>query len=126
LLLAARRIRRRHVPSARDAHELTRSAIWTAPRLGPVERLYRRTLGRLARAGCARRRNETPHEYAVRVRASGLISADHFHQLTERYAAARFGRHDTDDAVIAELAAKLAIRTGGPSHTGSPPPGTGA
>ena len=126
LLLAARRVRRRYVRTARETHEITRSAIWTAPRLGPVERLYRRTLGRLARAGCPRRRNETPHEYAVRVRASGLISADHFHQLTERYAAARFGRHDTDDAAIAELAAKLAIRTGGPSHTGSPPPVTGA
>ncbi len=123
LLLAARRLRRRRARSVHDAHEITRSPIWTAPRLGAVERLYRRTLGRLARAGCARRSNETPHEYAQRVRASGLISADDFRQLTERYAAARFGGHDADEKVVAELAAKLAIRTAGPSHTGSPPPG---
>ena len=102
---------------------MTRSPIWTAPRLGAVERLYRRTLGRLARAGWPRRPNETPHEYAQRVRASGLISGDDFRQLTERYAAARFGGHDADEKVVAELAAKLAIRTAGPSHTGSPPPG---
>ena len=57
------------------------------------------------------------------MRASGLISGDDFRQLTERYAAARFGGHDADDKVVAELAAKLAIRTAGPSHTGSPPPG---
>ena len=56
LLLAARRLRRRRARSVHDAHEITRSPIWTAPRLGAVERLYRRTLGRLARAGCPRRR----------------------------------------------------------------------
>ena len=123
LLLAARRLRRRRARSVHDAHEITRSPIWTAPRLGAVERLYRRTLGRLARAGCPRRGNETPHEYAQRVRASGLISGDDFGQLTERYAAARFGGHDADEKVISELAAKLAIRTAGPSHTGSPPAG---
>jgi hypothetical protein len=122
LLLAARRLRRRRGRSVHDAHEITRSPIWTAPRLGAVERLYRRTLGRLARAGCPRRGNETPHEYAQRVRASGLISGDDFRQLTERYAAARFGGHDADEKVVAELAAKLAIRTAGPSHTVSPPP----
>ena len=37
----------------------------------PIDRLYRRTLGRLARAGWPRRRNETPHEYAQRVRRVG-------------------------------------------------------
>ena len=102
-------------------HEITRSPIWTAPRLGAADRLYRRTLGRLARAGCPRRHNETPHEYALRVRRSGLISGDDFGQLTERYAAARFGGHDPDETVVAELAAKLAIRTASPSHTGTPP-----
>jgi hypothetical protein len=95
--------------------------IWTAPRLGPVERLYRRTLGRLARAGCPRRRNETPHEYALRVRSSGLIGGDDFLRLTERYAAARFGGHDPDEKVVAELAAKLAIRTGSAGHPGTSP-----
>jgi transglutaminase-like putative cysteine protease len=120
-LFAARRWRRRRARSVRDAHEITRGPIWTASRLGPVERLYRRTLGRLARAGCPRRPNETPHEYAERVGTSGLISDDDFRQLTERYAAARFGGHDADDNVIADLAAKLAIRTASRSHTGSAP-----
>ena len=59
------------------------------------------------------------------MRASGLISGDDFRQLTERYAAARFGGHDAEDKVIAELAAKLAIRTASPGHTGSAPPGLG-
>jgi hypothetical protein len=119
LLLAARRWRRRRAHAARDTHADTRSAIWTAPRLGAIERLYRRTLGRLARAGCPRRRNETPHEYAQRVRGSGLIAAESFGQLTEWYAAARFGGHDPDEKLVANLAAKLAIRTGGPGHPGT-------
>jgi len=123
LVLVARRLRRRRWGSARNARDIARGPIWTAPRLGPIERLYRRTLGRLARAGCARRLNETPHEYAERVRASGLIAADDFRLLTERYTAARFGGHDADDKLVADLAAKLAIRQGSPSHTGSAPPG---
>ena len=122
LLLAARRLRRRRARSAHAGRDVARGPVWTAPRLGAIERLYRRTLGRLARAGWPRRQNETPHEYAERVRASGLIAPDEFRQLTERYTAARFGGHAADDKVVAELAAKLAIRTGGPSHTGSAPP----
>ncbi len=123
LVLVARRLRRRRAHSVRDAHDVTRNPVWTAPRLGAIDRLYRRTLGRLARAGWPRRRNETPHEYALRVGGSGLIAADGFSQLTERYTAARFGGHDADEKLVAELAAKLAIRTGGPGHPGSPPPG---
>ena len=123
LVLVARRLRRRRAHAVRDAHDVTRSPVWTAPRLGAIERLYRRTLGRLARAGWPRRRNETPHEYALRVGGSGLIAADGFSQLTERYTAARFGGHDADEKLVAELAAKLAIRTGGPGHPGSPTPG---
>jgi hypothetical protein len=125
-LLAARRLRWPRARTAGTEHETLRRPLWTAPRLGAVERLYRRTLGRLARAGYPRLRNETPHEYAQRVQASGVVSADDFRRLTEHYTAARFGGHDADDAVIAELAAKLAIRTGGPSHTGSPGPGAAA
>ena len=53
--------------------------------------------------------------------ASGLIASDDFHQLTERYAAARFGGHVADDDRVAALAAKLAIRTGGVGHTGTAP-----
>lgn len=123
LVMVARRLRRRRAHVVRNAHDVTRAPVWTAPRLGPIERLYRRTLGRLARAGWPRRRNETPHEYALRVGGSGVIAADGFSQLTERYAAARFGGHDADEKLVAELAAKLAIRTGGPGHPGSPPPG---
>jgi len=123
LVLVARKLRRRRWGSARNARDIARGPIWTAPRLGPIDRLYRRTLGRLARAGCPRRLNETPHEYAERVRASGLIAADDFRLLTERYTAARFGGHDADDKLVADLAAKLAIRQGSPSHTGSAPPG---
>jgi hypothetical protein len=122
LLLFARRLRRRRATGARDSHPITRATVWTAPRVGPIDRLYRRTLGRLARAGCPRRPNETPHEYAERVRASGLVAPDDFTQLTERYAAARFGGHDADDKVVAQLAAKLAIRTAGAGHPGSAPP----
>ena len=123
LVLIARRLRRRRAHAVRDAHDVTRNPVWTAPRLGAIERLYRRTLGRLARAGWPRRRNETPHEYALRVGGSGLIAPDGFSQLTERYTAARFGGHDADEKLVAELAAKLAIRTGGPGHPGSPTPG---
>jgi len=119
LLLVARRIRRRRAGATHEAHEAIRSPAWTAPRLGAIDRLYRRTVGRLARAGLPRLRNETPHEYARRVGASGLIADDGFNQLTERYAAARFGGHDADDDTVAALAAKLAIRSGGAGHTGT-------
>jgi len=121
LVLIARRLRRRRLHGARAPRDLARNPIWTAPRLGAVERLYRRTLGRLARAGWPRHRNETPHEYARRVGASGLIAGDDFLRLTDRYAAARFGGHDADEKVLAELAAKLAIRAGGPGHPGIRP-----
>ena len=121
LLLMARRLRRRHARTMRDAHDVTRGPIWTAPRLGAIDRLYRRTIGRLARAGWPRRRNETPHEYARRVREADLIARDGFTELTDRYAAARFGGHDPDEKAVAELAAKLAIRTGGGGHTGTAP-----
>jgi hypothetical protein len=119
LLLVARRIRRRRAGATRDTYEVLRGPAWTAPRLGAIDRLYRRTVGRLARAGLPRHHNETPHEYARRVHASGLIADDGFHQLTVRYAAARFGGHDADDETVAALAAKLAIRTGGSGHTGT-------
>jgi hypothetical protein len=121
LLLVARRIRRRRAGGTHDAPDLIHGPTWTAPRLGAIDRLYRRTLGRLARAGWPRHRNETPHEYARRVGASGLIADDGFRQLTERYAAARFGRHDADDETVAALAAKLAIRTEAAGHTGTGP-----
>jgi hypothetical protein len=120
-LALARRLRRRRGGAPHAAHTAIRGAAFSAPRLGAIDRLYRRTLGRLARAGWPRHHNETPHEYARRVGASGVIADDGFRRLTERYTAARFGGHDADDATVAELAAKLAIRIGGAGHTGTGP-----
>jgi hypothetical protein len=73
-----------------------------------IERLYRRTTKRLGRAGWPRRPSETPREYARRVRGDGIYPSGDFDRLTERYAAARFGQHPVDDALVTELAAKLA------------------
>ena len=55
------------------------------------------------------------------MRGSGLIAGDDFLRLTERYAAARFGGHDADAKLVADLAAKLAIRTGASGHPGIGP-----
>jgi len=76
-----------------------------APRTeGAVDRLYRRTLGRLSRLGWPRRPNETPHEYATRLRAGGPFAGDDaFDGLTARYAAARFGGQQPTDETVAAL-----------------------
>ncbi len=76
-----------------------------APRTeGAVNRLYRRTLGRLARLGWPRRPNETPHEYAARLRTAGPFAGDAaFDGLTARYAAARFGGQQPPDETVAAL-----------------------
>jgi transglutaminase-like putative cysteine protease len=102
--VAVRRRRRRH------AHGLPLAAAVggtgaRAPRTeGTVDRLYRRTLGRLSRLGWPRRPNETPHEYAARLRATGPFAGDDaFDGLTARYAAARFGGQQPADEGIAEL-----------------------
>ncbi len=100
---AARRRRRRH------AHGLPLGATaggtgGGAPRADrAVDWLYRRTLGRLSRLGWPRRPNETPHEYASRLRATGPFAGDDaFDGLTARYTAARFGgQQPADDAVAA-------------------------
>jgi hypothetical protein len=75
---------------------------------GAIDRLYRRTLGRLERLGWPRRASETPHEYAARLRASGQFSGqfsgdDAFDRLTTRYAAARFGGQEPTDEAVATL-----------------------
>ena len=75
----------------------------------------------VARRGSARGANAGDDERPLRVRAAGLIAADGFTRLTEWYAAARFGGHDANEKGVAELAAKLAIRTGGAGHTGTAP-----
>ncbi|HEY4396013.1 MAG TPA: DUF3488 and transglutaminase-like domain-containing protein [Polyangia bacterium] len=76
-----------------------------APRAdGAIDRLYRRTLGRLERLGLPRRPNETPHEYAARLRVGGTFGADDaFDRLTGRYAAARFGGQEPPDEAVAAL-----------------------
>jgi hypothetical protein len=76
-----------------------------APRTeGAVDRLYRRTLRRLTRLGWPRRPNETPHEYATRLRVAGPFAGDDaFDGLTARYAAARFGGQQPADEAVAAL-----------------------
>src|SRR5262249_43197326 len=65
--------RRRGLPIAVSAAGLGAS---TRPRSeGAIDRLYRRTLGRLDRLGWPRRPNETPHEDAPRPRAAGPVGA---------------------------------------------------
>ncbi len=96
------------------------------PRVRPsaTEVLYQRTLRRLGRAGWPRRMNETPREYATRVRAVGLYPDGDFDQLTERYGAARFGARGAREKPPADLAAKLASITrsnGHPGTTGASP-----
>jgi transglutaminase-like putative cysteine protease len=73
-----------------------------------VERLYRRTVTRLTRAGWPRRPSETPREYAVRLRSCDAVANDAFDRLTDRYAAARFGGHPVDDEMILTLGRELA------------------
>jgi hypothetical protein len=90
-----------------------------------VEVLYKRTLKRLGRAGWPRRFNETPREYADRVRAAGLYPEGDFDRLTERYGAVRFGvRSPPDD--VADLAAKLASVAPRSGHPGIGGPETRA
>jgi hypothetical protein len=71
---------------------------------GAIDRLYRRTLGRLERLGWPRRASETPHEYAARLRETGPFGADDaFDRLTTRYAAARFGGQEPADEAVTTL-----------------------
>ena len=101
----SRRRRRRRAPRAPPRRDRPWVAGVGAPRTeGAVDRLYHRTLGRLARLGWPRRPNETPHEYAARLRTAGPFAADEaFDGLTARYAAARFGGQQPPDEAIAAL-----------------------
>jgi protein-glutamine gamma-glutamyltransferase len=102
--LVTRRARRRRRPRlAPTGASATRRATEGRPAGGAIDRLYRRTLGRLAGVGWPRRPSETPHEYAERLRGAGLFAAGAFDTLTERYAAARFGGHTPPDEAVAEL-----------------------
>ncbi len=75
----------------------------------PLERLYRRTTERLRRRGWARRPQETPHEYARRLRTAGVLpEGSPFQTLTDRYTAARFGDRPADPAAVAALGRSVA------------------
>jgi transglutaminase-like putative cysteine protease len=75
----------------------------------PIERLYRRTTDRLRKRGWPRLTHETPHEYAARLREARVLEGGGaFQELTERYAAARFGGRPPDDAATAALARSIA------------------
>ncbi|HSZ83434.1 MAG TPA: transglutaminaseTgpA domain-containing protein [Polyangia bacterium] len=73
----------------------------------PVERLYARACARLAAAGLPRARAETPREYATRVTAAGRDGDATLAELTELYAAARFGGRAVDPAALRRLGRQL-------------------
>jgi hypothetical protein len=102
---AAHRRRRRHAHRPLLGAAAGGTGVSGAPRTdGAVDRLYRRTLARLSRLGWPRRPNETPHEYASRLRAAGPFAGDEaFDGLTARYAAARFGGQQPADEAVAGL-----------------------
>jgi hypothetical protein len=102
--LAAHRRRRRPARGLPRGAVVGGTAVDAPPTNGAVDRLYRRTLRRLARLGWPRRPNETPHEYAARLRAAGPFARDQaFDGLTARYAAARFGGQQPADEAVAAL-----------------------
>ena len=104
LVLALRRARRRPSRIARATAVADGAPLAERPD-GAIDRLYRRTVGRLGRLGWPRRPNETPHEYAARLRHGGPFSrgGGAFDNLTERYAAARFGGRESPDEAVAAL-----------------------
>lgn len=84
-----------------------RMAYAPSPSPHAVGRLYRRCLERLAQQGHPRKAAETPREYARRMDAAGLDGTAAFHELTELYLQARFGRRQVDDALVTALARRL-------------------
>jgi hypothetical protein len=75
----------------------------------PIERLYRRSVDKLRKRGWPRLTHETPHEYAARLRETRVLeTTGAFQELTDRYAAARFGAHPPDDAAMTALARSVA------------------
>jgi transglutaminase-like putative cysteine protease len=102
LAVAVRRLRHRR---GRTFETTVMRTAAPAPRVeGAIDRLYRKTTDRLERLGWPRRPNETPHEYAERIRAtSAFQSGEAFDALTEGYAAARFGARQPGDEAVAIL-----------------------
>jgi len=113
LLLAIAAVGLRRALRRRLAPAVRRATIAVAPRRlhgkAPIERLYHRSLDKLRRRGWPRLVHETPHEYANRLRdARVLDGGTPFQELTDRYAAARFGGQPPDDAALAALGRSLA------------------
>ena len=98
-----RRLRRR--PGRVAEMSEVRTAGPAGPRVeGAIDRLYRKTVDRLERLGWPRRPNETPHEYAERIRRTGAFrDGEAFDALTEGYAAARFGGREPGSEAVAAL-----------------------
>jgi hypothetical protein len=78
-----------------------------APAEAPVQRLYRRALARLERAGLPRERTETPREYAARVARARAGGSEVLDELTELYTAARFGGRAVDVDTLRAMAARV-------------------
>jgi transglutaminase-like putative cysteine protease len=123
--LGLRRSRLGPRPAATVISTTPHAERWSPGATGPVDRLYRRALARLAGVGWPRRPSETPHEYAGRLRGAGLFAAPAFDALTERYTAARFGGHAPPEEAIAELGrsvlAALSVADAGAEKTGRSP-----
>jgi protein-glutamine gamma-glutamyltransferase len=115
-------VRRRGWRRARGGGTARRAGLEAPRTAGAVDRLYRRTLARLARLGWPRRPNETPHEYAARLRVAGPFAGDGtFDGLTARYAAARFGGQEPADEAVAALGRTIGeLLSGGRVLSGSP------
>jgi hypothetical protein len=80
-------------------------------------------LARLARRGWTRGSAETPREFASRLAAAQIPSAEALAKLTEHYGAARFGDRDIPDALVAELErAAEELGRGTPPPPVAPPP----
>jgi transglutaminase-like putative cysteine protease len=99
LTLLIRYLRRRvrlSRPFARKGARNTRSG----PR---IYRLYQTTLVRLSKRGWTRAPSETPREFAARMRAAALPGNAALSDLSEHYAAARFGDREVPETVATEL-----------------------
>ncbi len=98
--VAASRVSRARVPARLFARPARSGG-------APVTRLYDRACARLATAGLPRARGETPREYAARVAAAGRDAARTLAELTELYAAARFGQRAVDPEALRRLGRQL-------------------
>ncbi len=93
-------------------------------RNGPrIYRLYQHTLSRLAKRGWTRGPGETPREFAARMRAASLPGNAALTDLSEHYAAARYGEREVPDALATDLERALLDLENAPrpAPTSAPP-----